>query len=182
MTEITIDVDDTAITAALDRIAALLTDMTPLMNDLGEYLVRSTKERFAAGQAPDGTPWAPKSQVTIDRQYGKGANRIDIRPLFGESRALSSQIHYQVGSDSVEWGSNLIYAAVQQFGAKKGEFGAAMGRTKPSEKRPWSQDYFFPLPWGDIPARPFLGVSDDDRDQILATVDEWLLRAVQAGA
>lgn len=32
-----------------------------------------------------------------------------------------------------------------------------------------------PLPWGDIPARPFLGASDDDQANIVSLVRSYLL-------
>jgi phage gpG-like protein len=32
----------------------------------------------------------------------------------------------------------------------------------------------FPMPWGDIPARPFLGFSDDDQAAILEIVRNYL--------
>jgi len=37
-----------------------------------------------------------------------------------------------------------------------------------------------PIPWGDIPARPFLGLSDEDRSGILDIVSEALAAARQA--
>jgi len=45
------------------------------------------------------------------------------------------------GKDAVEIGTNLPYGAMQQFGGTKAEF---------------------PHLWGDIPERPFLGLSKDD--------------------
>lgn len=175
---ITIELDDVDVISALERAARAVTDMTPLMQELGEMLVESTKARFPEGVSPDGTRWAPKSPATIDayrRREAKGKNStLDFRPLFGPSRMLSSQIHYEATANQVEVGSNMIYAAVMQLGAAQGEFGARTGRTRPTEKRPKSQDYFFPIPWGDIPARPFIGLSGTDRSNIAEAVDEWL--------
>ncbi|WP_172298337.1 phage virion morphogenesis protein [Pseudoruegeria sp. HB172150] len=161
---IRVEVTDEEVAAALSRIAARLTDLTPLMQDLGEALVNSTEDRFPEGRAPDGTPWAPKSQATIDayrRREGKTANaRVDFRPLFGPSGRLSSEIHWQAGPNSVEIGSSLIYAAVDQFGAAKGQFGTT---SKGS-----------PIPWGDIPARPFLGISEGDRSALTLIIEGYL--------
>ncbi|PWE29972.1 phage virion morphogenesis protein [Maritimibacter sp. 55A14] len=160
MIAVTFNADE--VTDALDRIAAGLTDMTDLMEELGELLVASTKDRFTEGKAPDGTPWAPKSQATIAAYLARG-DRVAFRPLFGPSGRLSSEIAHRAGPQSVEVGSSLIYAAVQQFGAAKGAFGTnAIGR---------------PIPWGNIPARPFLGLSEEDETNILATIDEWLARS-----
>ena len=73
---------------------------------------------------------------------------------------LIQSIQYQVGPASVEWGSNLIYAAVQQFGASKGAFGTARNGTS--------------IPWGTIPARPFIGVSDEDETALVDLIEDWL--------
>lgn len=155
-------------TDALERAARALTDTTPLMQDMGEYLVDSTKQRFKEGKAPDGTPWAPKSQTTIDtyrRREKKGRNgRVDFRPLFGPSGALSSQIFSEAGTESVEWGSSLVYAATQQFGAAKGAFGTMSNGSS--------------IPWGTIPARPFIGISDHDQLMLIDIIEEYLGGAV----
>ncbi len=78
---------------------------------------------------------------------------------------LQGQMRWQLaeGGRAVEVGSNRIYAAVQQFGQPKG----ASGRTKRGS----------PIPWGDIPPRPFLGVSSDDREAIADILSDYLAKA-----
>lgn len=164
---ITIELQSDRVTPALDRLAQLLDDLTPVMDEIGEYLIAATRARFAEGKGPDGTPWAPKSEATI-AAYKARKDPVDHRPLFGPTGALSSQFSTVATPDSVEIGTNLIYAAVMQFGAEAGQFGARMG----TDKR--GRSFFMPIPWGDIPARPFLGLSDDDETAILSIVTEWL--------
>lgn len=149
---IEIEFNDDKLTGAILRIETALSDLAPLMRDIGELMVGSTKQRFIAGTAPDGTTWAPKSEVT-KRVYERRGDRVDDRPLFGPSGSLSGNIHYQADSSSVSWGSVLIYAAMMQFGGAKEQF---------------------PHLWGDIPARPFLGLSTEDRDLIAEEVEEWM--------
>lgn len=176
MDGIRIDLDDRAVQAALQRLAERAGNLFPALDQIGEVLAETTKQRFAIGRAPDGTPWAPNRPSTIDSFINvfAGSRKKDgslskrgvaragsKRPLIGETRRLSNEIFHQVTGDAVEIGSGLVYAAVQQFGAKKGAFGADRhGR---------------PLPWGDIPARPFLGVSDTDRVLIEDIVGRWLV-------
>ncbi|WP_295081107.1 phage virion morphogenesis protein [Tabrizicola sp.] len=160
-------ITDDEITGALLRLSAALSDMTPVMEEIGQILTFSTKRRFGEGVSPDGVRWAPKSQTTLNRHGARTSNRIDIRPLFGPSGALSSQIFYEAASDSVAWGSPMIYAATQQFGAAQGAF----GRTKRNG----------PIPWGNIPARPFLGVSPEDQTNILDAIAEALTRSAVSG-
>ena len=173
---ITLELNDAAVTGALDDLARQLADLTRPMQDIGDFLMTSTKARFGKGISPEGNAWAPKSETTKDA-YRRRGYRVDDRPLFGPSGSLSGRINYQANARSVRVGSPMIYAATMQFGAMRGAFGAAMGRTRPSEKRLKSQDYFTPLPWGNIPARPFLGLSQTDRAGVLEIIAEHLAGA-----
>ena len=168
MTAFTITVDDAQVMAALRRLRERTADLTPALEKIGERLVKSTQARFATATAPDGTPWAANSAVTISRYLGltkgnykkdgslskKGeARQSGKKPLTGETRALGSQIHYQVTGNVLEVGSSMEYAAMQQFGGRKADF---------------------PNLWGDIPARPFLGLSAADKVAIELTVSDYL--------
>jgi len=157
---ITIELKEDRVGPALDRLAALLDDLTPVMRQIGQYLVDSTRERFPTGTAPDGSRWASKSPTTLARYGARRSNRVDPRPLYGPSRALSTQIFAESGRDSVAVGSNRIYAAVMQFGAARGAF----GQTRRGA----------PIPWGPIPARPFLGLSAEDEAEILEITADWI--------
>lgn len=163
-----LEIANDQITPALNRLDAALGNPLELFQDLGEYLVKSTTDRFPTGRAPDGSVWAPKSPTTLAAYGARKTNRMDTRPLFGPSGALSSTINYEAFGDRVEWGSPMIYAAVQQFGAAKGAF----GRTSRNG----------PIPWGNIPARPFAGISAEDEVQMLDIVAEWLESAARGGA
>lgn len=158
---ITVEIKNDQITAALAGIGQALDNPLPVFQDFGEYLVKSTTDRFPTGKAPDGSVWAPKSPVTIAAQGGRRTNRLDTRPLFGPSGSLSSTISYEAFSDRVEWGSPMVYAAMQQFGGSKSAF---------------------PNLWGDIPARPFLGISAEDETALLDICAEWLEQAAASGA
>lgn len=169
---IKVEIDDKQVLAALNRLLETGADMTPAMQDIGEYLVTSTRQRFQDGVAPDGTPWAPNSQTTyllyLDKfgsSFGKktgrltktGANRAaGKKPGLGETKQLSTKIHARATAHSVEVGSALEYAGTFHFGAKKHSFTG--GKT----------------PWGDIPARPFLGLSEDDKAMVLDILQEHL--------
>lgn len=160
---ISVEVHDEEVSSGLAALHARLTDMTGVYREIGERLLTSTKGRFGQGVSPAGTAWAPKSPTTIEA-YKRRGDRIDFRPLFGPSGRLSSEIAYSADQTSVEIGSSLIYAAAMQFGAQKGAFSSTSRGS--------------PVPWGNIPARPFLGLSDSDRSSILQIVADWLDRAV----
>lgn len=155
---ITVEFDDAEVRAALDRLLKAGTDFTPAMQDIGEHLVNTTKQRFFDEEGPDGTPWAPLSPVTRQRKR-KNAGKI-----LTEEGTLRGGITYQAGPDHVLVGSPLVYAGTHQFGAGKGAFGATSKGA--------------PIPWGDIPARPFLGLSDEDEDEVAALIADYLRAAI----
>ncbi len=130
-----IEVDDREVTEALRRLQRRLTDLRPALQDIGETLVHTTRRRFATGTGPDGRPWKPLSPVTVAR---KGHDR----PLIGETGHLR-QIRYRLdGRDAVEVGSGAEYAAVQQFGARKGAGSSLRGRG--TQRRTWGCAW---IPW-----------------------------------
>jgi phage virion morphogenesis protein len=170
-----IEVDDAEVKAALAKLAGKIENPRPLLLEIGEELTESTLKRFSSSTAPDGSKWQANSALTILRS-GQGKGK---KPLIGESKSLSTQIHYELAETSVVVGSSMIYARVQQQGAKMGEFGRyyQLSRQKYGEKdfrRYAGMKKGHPLPWGDIPARPFLGVSQDDRDMITRSVLSYL--------
>lgn len=178
--KINVELDDRDVRAALEALAASAGDLRPAFEQMGEYLIMSIRQRFQDSVAPDGTPWAPNTETTYLRFLGrfkgsftktgklskKGAERATgKRPLIGESGSLSTQIVKEVTEDELRVGSTMEYAAVHQSGASKGAF----GRTKRGA----------PIPWGDIPARPFLGLSDGDRAELVAILREHLSRGAR---
>lgn len=160
--------------AVLGELARRLTDMSTVMNTIGDDMIERTEANFLSGTSPDGIPWAPKSQATLDA-YAARKKTVSTKPLIGPSRTLSTSIFAQPSTTSVAWGSDMPQAAVMQFGAQAGEFGATIGRDKNG------REFMVSTPWGDIPARPFIGVGQDDETAIVATLEEWLEGADKPG-
>ncbi len=192
---ITIRLDDTAVLARLAEIARQVDDMTPAMQGIGEALAKSTKQRFDTSTAPDGAAWQRLAASTVlgrleqitgafaaysnvkTRKEGvrrvgdkKGAFLKDgslsaksrraleaVKPLV-DTGILQDSIHYQVipGGKGVEIGTNR-FAGEWEGGAAVHQFG--------------SRD-------GDIPARPFLGISASDRSEVLDILDTFLRQAI----
>lgn len=167
---IEIKVHDQEVLAAFNRLLSANADLGPAFRAIGERLTETTKRRFETSTGPDGRRWASNSQVTLAamlaRRKGafnkrdgklsaKGAGLVMAKkPLLAESKALSTTITYRLVSDGVVIGSPMEYAAMQHFGGTKA---------------------MFPNLWGDIPARPFLGVSAEDRTDILEILQNHLL-------
>ena len=148
------EMDTRRVEEAFALLKARCADTTPARPELGEYLIESTKDRFRRKEAPDGTPWAPNSPLTIERK-----GRDDA--LVGESKRLGREFHYRLeGDDGLSFGSPLEYAAVQHFGAEQGEFGRSDRNT--------------PIPWGDIPSREIIGLSADDEYTAIEIFADYL--------
>lgn len=156
-----------------DRLSEIISrskNMRPAFLEIGEDLLESTKRRFSTTISPDGVRWEENSPTTIIRYLAqfsgsfkkdgslskKGEKRsANKKPLTGETRTLASTINYQLkGAAGVSIGSPKVQAAMMQFGGTKARF---------------------PHLWGDIPARPFLGISDKDRSNILDITASYLL-------
>ena len=147
---INVTVDDAAILAALRQLQNHATNLRPALKEIGETLKESTKQRFGSKTGPDGEAWLGNSEDTIAR---KGRDW----PLT-DSGTLGDTIHFQLqGNDSVAIGSPMQYAAMMQFGGTKEEF---------------------PYLWGDIAARPFLGISRSDETEILSILRDYLESAI----
>lgn len=62
----------------LRALVAAASDLTPVMKDIGEHLLNTTRERFKDEQGPLGAPWAPLSEHT-KRRKKRNAGRILTR-------------------------------------------------------------------------------------------------------
>ena len=174
--------DDHNARVMLTRLVALASDQRSLMQEIGEYMVETTKQRFDTSTAPDGSRWAPNTRTTIERFLGlykrsfdgktgkitqQGAGRAaGKKPLVGETGRLRDSTHYRAGKDQVDIVNPTKYAAVHQFGAEQGAFGRNRRNV--------------PLPWGNIPKRPFIGMSSTDEAWLHQRLSSALLAAAAA--
>lgn len=129
-----------------------------LFDTLGSYGVSSTQQRFLDQKDPDGETWkATKRGGDILRKDDRLFNSLD----------------YKASENSAEWGTNVIYAAIHQFGgiikAKAGKKLAFMGL----------KGMVF-LDQVTIPARPYLGINEEDRSEMVNLVEDWMRRPFEA--
>lgn len=141
-------------------------DMTPLMDQIGALLEQSARDRIeVSNEAPDGTPWMPSDRV--DQQGGK--------TLFDSGR-LAASLGHQAYPDMAEIGSNLIYAGVHQAGAIiTAKNGGALTFTLPDGQ-------FVEVASVEIPARPYLGVSETDEADMQALAASFFGRFLEGAA
>ena len=169
--------------SGLDYLQGLLEraqDMATVLKEIGSDMQESAIQRFSTTTAPDGTPWAPNSATTLlnySQRFARNKNGTmkpaGVRAMGAKKPGTDSgdlanhSISFQIKShNEVAIGSTRIYAGTFHYGAKSGEFGFGVYATRNGS---------FPLPWGDIPARPFLGASEDDKANIVRLVQSYLL-------
>lgn len=170
---IQIKVQDAEVAGMLQRLFARLGNLTPLMRDIGEIVKERSMHSFATGTAPDGTPWKPSWR----------AKRTGDKTLILNA-ILRNSIHVQPGKDQVKVGSPVKYAAVHQFGAEKGSFGEVQAKVKAHSRKTRhgvqqvrAHNRRTQLPWGNIPARPFLGVNQHDWNDIRSSIIRFITTA-----
>jgi phage gpG-like protein len=173
---IKVDLDTDAISAALARALNVLSDsgMRDVMSEIGEELLDTTIKRIEnGGPGPDGTPWAPKAESTY-RRYVASGEGADRRTLIHMGYLSGHGLHYSFDSGFAELRVSALYGAVMQFGAAKGAFGPYSGISKKTGRK-----YSGVAPWGNIPARPFVGISQQNESDILDIISGALRSAFE---
>ena len=150
MAGVAFEADFSVAARALDRLTSEEVDL--LAYELGSLIEDQTKLRISDQKsAPDGTPWAPWSAA-----YDDSRNHAKHSLLVGEGNPglLESIQNYTTGAQAVV-GTPLIYGAIHQFGS-------------PDTAR--NPDAPAGAVGSGIPARPYLGLSADNRAAIEALV------------
>lgn len=136
-----------------ERIARLGNpDRRDLLEQLAGVAESQTRRRISEEQqSPDGEPWqAWSADYAATRHGGQSL-------LQGEGNLVDS-ITSEIEGDEALIGSNLVYAAIHQHGGTPD---------------------MAPGPAG-IPAREYLGFSQDNLDEIEAVADRWLDKHLEA--
>lgn len=128
-----------------------------LMESIGEHLVTNTKRRFDKEKGPKGEKWEKSRRAIL--QSGKTLN---------DSGQMKDSIAYEVSDKTVQVGTNKEYARIHQFG----------GTIKPKKGKYLK----FKNPDGTysvvkevtMPARPFIGISDDDIDDAKHLIADFM--------
>lgn len=144
---------------ALGVLVGKFEDLTPLMEDVAAHLEATTVERFSTNVGPDGQAWKKSIRAQLD-----GGLTLVQRGLLRDSIVSAA------GPDWAEVGTNDPRARIHQLG----------GEIKPVTAPALS----FTLPGVEgvvhakkvvMPARPFLGVSNDDEKEIGGIIADYLL-------
>ena len=150
-TAITVTVDDREIRALLASVRSRLGGTRPLMRTIGEVVRSSVERNFAAQGRP--TRWEPSQRVKDE-----GGQTLS------DTGRLRRSITVAAGDGWASVGTNVVYAAIHQFG------GTIRPKTAKALKTPYGTFKSVALP-----ARPFLIVQDEDWAEIKAAINDFLV-------
>lgn len=151
---LSLKIDDQAVTSALSEARDRSLNIKPALRSIARAGVASTRRRFQAGRGPDGQAW-------------KKGHKESGQTLIESTLLLRSIVDRPPTEDSVEWGSNRVYAAIHQLG----------GTIKPVNGKALKfsiNGAFVTVNSMTMPARPYLGANDED----MAAWAQILLRHV----
>lgn len=161
-TSVNVTIENAEIIAALKRLQDADRTMVPAAHkNIGEYLVRAHRERMAREESPDGSKFAPLSPAYKARKKGT--------KILTESGRLRDSIVWQIVGNELQVGTNVIYAALHQLGSR-GMVNRRIGQALVS------------MPGPRIPARPFVGLSDEDLTETVAIIQDHLQMTVAGRA
>ncbi len=143
---IEIKIDNKAVNEKLLELAKRGENLRPLMKNIAGIFASSTEENFKEEGRPD--KWTELTEITKENRKKKDKWPGQILQVEGQ---LASSVNTQYHDHSAVIGSNLDYAAIHQLGGKA-------GRNKKVE----------------IPARPYLKLTDDDFEEILQQITLYL--------
>jgi phage virion morphogenesis protein len=150
-TSIQVDIDGLAsVQAALQRIVDQSQDLTPLMMSVAQTLAAETESNFAAQGRPS---WVPLLESTRASRAAKGTGTGKMLQVTGR---LASSITTAHTNNTAQVGTNVIYAAIHQFGGQTAPHTIA---AKYAKALAWPGGGFAKKvnhPGSKIPARPFL--------------------------
>ena len=143
---IEIEFDNKEVHEKLLDLAKKTENLRPLMKNIAGIFAYSTEENFKEEGRPD--KWLDLAESTKKQRTKKRKWPGQILQVEGK---LAASINTYYDNDSAVIGSNLEYAAIHQLGGQA-------GRNKSVE----------------IPARPYIFLTDGDYDEILHNIDNYL--------
>lgn len=121
---------------------------------------------FREQRDPWGNAWEELTAVTLGRRRGTRAQ------ILSDTGVLRNSIAAMAEGKSATIGTADIRAGTHQFGAAQGAYGTMKNGS--------------PIPWGDIPPRPFmpldpngdLDLPEDWKEDVEAVIRQWVEKAV----
>jgi len=170
-------IESAALEAMLGNALAAGLDLSDLMERMAGHLEFSTARHFEQERSPDGTPWPPSL-----RALAEGGQTLT------KTARLRQSITSRAGATSAEVGTNVVYAAIHQFGGEVKHaartvtlyrhYDAATDTFDPKFRKKKRSNFATDHQVGaytvTVPARPFLGVGPSDLAALREIARDWL--------
>ncbi|RQZ25239.1 virion morphogenesis protein [Burkholderia sp. Bp9017] len=189
---IEVEIDESRFDAAMTRVRALMNDASPITGLIAQSMWEAVEDNFAQQGRPKWLGLAPSTQK--NRRFDAASDKILTR-----RGRLSSSIVRSNDATSARVGTNVVYAAIHQFGGtiqrhpmsgyvrlRKDRNGALLRQAdhphlavfaKKDHKQvkivKWTRTQGWTIK---IPARPFLALTESDNVEIELDVSAYLRR------
>jgi phage virion morphogenesis protein len=142
------------VTRELAKLAARIKNIDAAFEDMGASIETETKQRFEVAKSPEGEPWKGLAESTLLKRGrvgdgGKAAILQDQRHLF---ESITHKVQPGIGTMV---GTSMIYGRIHQLGGMAGR-----GRKVK------------------IDARPYLGLSEEGRREMVEILKDHVGRGV----
>jgi phage gpG-like protein len=134
-----------------------------LMENIAAHGIASTMRRFEKGEGPGGVRWPLSLRALME-----GGQTLV------KSGRLRDSFGVEVTDASAEWGTNVEYGGIHQFGGRTAPHVIVPKRAKALGIPGIGPRKKVNHPGSDIPARPFLGLDAADEAAIVDIADSWL--------
>jgi phage gpG-like protein len=178
---ITLDISNNNFSQLIKNFHKRLLHPKHAMATVGEIVRTSIEQNFAQGGRP--VRWLPSARAK--EQAGQ---------TLSDTGRLRRSLTVDAEDDRVRVGTNVAYAPVHQFGAARGSFGTVLVHVRAHVRRIVKRNVTTrrgkkiasgvsfvkahsrrqALPWGDIPARPFMQVQEEDWDEIADAIADFV--------
>ena len=150
---IVIKYDDADVLSVLTQLHERMGDLSPVMQQIAGYMHDSSEQAFANQRDPvTGDPWPEFSDTTLQLRPDRAGGQ-----LLRDSAQLVGSLMQESDGLSAYYATDKPYAAMHQFG----------GTTSPRSM----------IPNVEIPARPFLGLDDVAKEDILDMLAGYLVES-----
>lgn len=160
----------------------------PLLDKMGEALLDFHRQRFKDQESPDGEAWQELSS-----RYRKRKKRNKDKILTRDG-VLRNTLRWQIRGNELLFGTDRSYGAIHQFGGiieiaarsqrayyrqrRDGQLGNRFARKKHANYSEWHTLEAYRI---NLPARPWLGVSDSERLRLTDIATHYLYRERHRG-
>jgi len=162
----TVKVDNREVLVGLDETKVALGDVPLMLRVAGELMRASIARTFRDEGSPAGS-WPRLAASTMKKKGYTTGHKLLIL-----SGRLFGSISYQVNGNTLTIGTNLVYAAVQQFGSadrRGGSIGPQAKIAGRAAKTKSGRGRF-----QNIPARPYLVFRPEDPQNIASGFEAYL--------